>query len=118
MPVFHVSHPGNNDGLPTVNEDSAPHPNAECTPMSPAMCSRIPLLATVPEKKYNDGQPLSRPKAKVSRKNHHTTQVSVEEIQQDISAFLQRVEVGGTLLMVQTGKPIAEIKPVVGPPQA
>ena len=44
--------------------------------------------------------------------------VSVEEIQQDVSAFLQRVEAGETLLIVRTGKPIAEIKPVVVPPEA
>ena len=43
--------------------------------------------------------------------------VSVEEIQQDVSAFLQRVEAGETLLIVRTGKPIAEIKPVVVPPE-
>ena len=46
------------------------------------------------------------------------TRVSVEEIQQDVSAFLQRVEAGETLIIVRTGKPTAEIKPVVGPPQA
>ena len=44
--------------------------------------------------------------------------VSVEEIQQDVSAFLQRVEAGETLLIVRTGKPIAEITPVVVPPEA
>ena len=46
------------------------------------------------------------------------TRVSVEEIQRDVSAFLQRVEAGETLLIVRTGQPIAEIKPVVAPPQA
>lgn len=40
--------------------------------------------------------------------------VSVEEIQQDVSAFLQRVEAGETLLIVRTGQPIAAITPVVG----
>jgi antitoxin (DNA-binding transcriptional repressor) of toxin-antitoxin stability system len=45
------------------------------------------------------------------------TWVSVEEIQQDVSAFLQRVEAGETLIIMRTGKPIAEIKPVGGPPQ-
>jgi antitoxin (DNA-binding transcriptional repressor) of toxin-antitoxin stability system len=43
------------------------------------------------------------------------TRVSVEEIQQDVSAVLQRVEAGETLIVVRTGKPIAEIKPVVVP---
>ena len=46
------------------------------------------------------------------------TQVSVEEIQRDVSAFLQRVEAGETLLIVRNGQPIAEIKPVVAPHQA
>jgi antitoxin (DNA-binding transcriptional repressor) of toxin-antitoxin stability system len=46
------------------------------------------------------------------------TRVSVEEIQQDVSAFLERVEAGETLLIMRTGKPIAEIKPVVVPPEA
>lgn len=45
-------------------------------------------------------------------------QVSVEEIQQDISAFLQRVEAGETLIIMRTGQPIAEIKPVVVSPRA
>ncbi len=44
--------------------------------------------------------------------------VSVEEIRQDVSAFLQRVEAGETLLIVRTGKPIAEIQPVAVPPEA
>ena len=44
--------------------------------------------------------------------------VSVEEIQQDVSAFLQRVEAGETLLIVRTGKLIAEIQPVAVPPEA
>ena len=42
-------------------------------------------------------------------------QVSVEEIQQDVSAFLQRVEAGETLLIMRTGQPIAAITPVAGP---
>ena len=46
------------------------------------------------------------------------TRVSVEEIQQDVSAFLERVEAGETLLIMRTGKPIAEIKPVVVPLEA
>ena len=46
------------------------------------------------------------------------TRVSVEEIQQDLSAFLQRLEAGETLIIVRTGKPIAEIKPVVVSPAA
>lgn len=44
--------------------------------------------------------------------------VSVEEIQQDVSAVLRRVEEGETLIIVRTGKPIAEIKPVVATSKA
>jgi antitoxin (DNA-binding transcriptional repressor) of toxin-antitoxin stability system len=43
------------------------------------------------------------------------TRISVEEIQQDVLAFLQRVEAGEALIIVRTGTPIAEIKPVVAP---
>jgi antitoxin (DNA-binding transcriptional repressor) of toxin-antitoxin stability system len=46
------------------------------------------------------------------------TRVSVEEIQQDVSAVLRRVEAGETLIVVRTGKPIAEIKPVIAAPEA
>ena len=46
------------------------------------------------------------------------TRVSVEEIQQDVSAVLRRVEAGETLIVVRTGKPIAEIKPVITSPEA
>ncbi len=34
------------------------------------------------------------------------TQVSVEEMQRDLSACLQRVEAGETLLIVRAGKPV------------
>jgi antitoxin (DNA-binding transcriptional repressor) of toxin-antitoxin stability system len=40
-------------------------------------------------------------------------QVSVEEIQRALSAYLQRVEAGETLLIVRAGQPMAEIKPVM-----
>jgi prevent-host-death family protein len=39
--------------------------------------------------------------------------VSVEEIQRDLSTYLQRVEAGETLVIVQAGKPVAEVKPIV-----
>ena len=41
--------------------------------------------------------------------------ISVEEIQQDFPACLQRVEAGETLVIERAGKPVAEIKPVVAP---
>ena len=44
--------------------------------------------------------------------------VSVEAIQRDVLTFLQRVEAGETLIIVRTGQPIAEIKPVSVSPEA
>jgi prevent-host-death family protein len=38
--------------------------------------------------------------------------VSIEEIQRDLSAYLQRVEAGETLVIVQAGQPVAEVKPI------
>jgi prevent-host-death family protein len=46
------------------------------------------------------------------------TRISVEEIQQNFAAFLQRVEAGETVLIVRMGKPIAELKPVAVPAEA
>ena len=40
-------------------------------------------------------------------------QVSVEEIQQDLSAYLQRVEDGETIIIIRAGKPVAEVKPLI-----
>ncbi len=42
-------------------------------------------------------------------------QVSVDDIQRNLSTYLQRVEAGETLVIVRAGKPIAEVKPVVSP---
>lgn len=44
------------------------------------------------------------------------TEVSVEEIKQDLQAFLHRVEAGETLVVSQAGKLLAEIKPLLTPP--
>jgi prevent-host-death family protein len=41
------------------------------------------------------------------------TQVNIEDIQQDLSTYLQRVEAGETLVIVRAGRPVAEVKPVV-----
>lgn len=40
------------------------------------------------------------------------TQVSIEEVQKNISGYLDRVEAGEALVIVRAGKPIAELKPV------
>lgn len=39
-------------------------------------------------------------------------QVNLEDIQQDLSIYLQRVEAGETLVILRAGKPVAEVKPV------
>lgn len=38
--------------------------------------------------------------------------ITIDEIQSDISGFLNLVQAGNTLLIVQADEPIAEIKPV------
>ncbi len=40
------------------------------------------------------------------------TIISIDDIQRDLFGYLHRVEAGETLLIVQAGKPVAEIKPV------
>ena len=40
-------------------------------------------------------------------------QVSVDEIEQDLPAYLQRVCAGETIVSVQAGEPMAEVKPIV-----
>lgn len=41
-------------------------------------------------------------------------EVSIDEIKQDLLAYLQRVENGETLIIMKTGKPLAEIRPIAG----
>lgn len=43
-------------------------------------------------------------------------QVNVEEILENLPAYLQRVEAGETLIIVRAGQPVAEVKPVGGRP--
>lgn len=40
-------------------------------------------------------------------------QVSSDEIKRDFPAYLERVEAGETLVIVEAGKPVAEIKPIL-----
>ena len=40
------------------------------------------------------------------------TTITVDEIQRDFLGYLRRVQAGETLVLVQAGKPVAEIKPV------
>jgi prevent-host-death family protein len=44
--------------------------------------------------------------------NLSMTQVSVDEIEQDLPAFLQRVQAGEAFVITQSGKPLAEITPI------
>lgn len=47
---------------------------------------------------------------------HNTPQVSVDEMQRNLLAYLQLVENGETIVIVRTGKPVAEIRPVFSSP--
>jgi prevent-host-death family protein len=40
------------------------------------------------------------------------TEINVDEIKQDLPTYLQRVQAGETFVIVKSGKPLAEIKPV------
>ncbi len=39
--------------------------------------------------------------------------ISIGEIQQDLIGYLQRVQAGETLLVLEDGHPVAEIRPVL-----
>lgn len=39
-------------------------------------------------------------------------EVSIDDIKQDLLAYLQRVENGETLIITKTGKPLAEVRPI------
>lgn len=41
--------------------------------------------------------------------------VSLTELQQDTAGLLDRVEAGEHLVVVRAGRPVAELRPVVGP---
>jgi antitoxin (DNA-binding transcriptional repressor) of toxin-antitoxin stability system len=43
------------------------------------------------------------------------TTISIEEIQQDLRAYLHRVAAGETLVVLESNKPLAEIRPVASP---
>lgn len=46
-----------------------------------------------------------------------TIQVSIDDIARDVRAYLQRVEAGATIVIINAGHPIAELKPLaVGMP--
>jgi prevent-host-death family protein len=42
--------------------------------------------------------------------------ISVQELQQDPGALLDRVEAGEHLVVVRDGRPVAELRPVTGAP--
>lgn len=42
--------------------------------------------------------------------------VSIDEIKRDLLAYLRRVEAGESLVIIEAGKPVAEIKPVTSTP--
>ena len=43
--------------------------------------------------------------------------VTVDEIQRNLTSYLQQVAVGESIIIMQAGKPIAEIKPVLATSQ-
>ena len=52
-----------------------------------------------------------------NKKNKHPTfPVNVDEIDQNFSTYLQRVESGVTVRVVRAGKAVAEIKPITSHP--
>ena len=40
-------------------------------------------------------------------------EVSIDDIKQDLVTYLQRVENGETLIITKTGKPMAELRPII-----
>ena len=53
----------------------------------------------------------------MSRVDHQPIQVSIDEIRQDLSAYLLQVEAGKTLVIVKAGKPMAELRPINSTPK-
>lgn len=45
--------------------------------------------------------------------NATMTTISIDEIQRNLMAYLEQVKAGETLLILENGEPVAEIKPVV-----
>lgn len=43
---------------------------------------------------------------------HFMSQVNLDDIQKNLPAYLRRVEAGETLVIIRSGKPVAEVKPV------
>ncbi len=42
----------------------------------------------------------------------HTTWVTLDEVKQDLSNYLQRAQAGEIFVVTKAGKPVAEIRPV------
>jgi prevent-host-death family protein len=42
--------------------------------------------------------------------------VSLDEIERDLTTYLQRVEDGEVLVITRAGKPVAEVKPITNEP--
>lgn len=40
------------------------------------------------------------------------TTISIDDIQQDLAGYFERVQAGETLLITQAGQPVAEINPI------
>jgi len=47
--------------------------------------------------------------------NRDMIHVSVEEMKSDVAKYLRRVEEGETLILVQSNRPVAEVRPITSP---
>jgi antitoxin (DNA-binding transcriptional repressor) of toxin-antitoxin stability system len=47
--------------------------------------------------------------------NGDMTQVTIEDMQRELAAYLKRVEAGETFLILRAGQPVAEVKPPAKP---
>jgi len=52
----------------------------------------------------------------LAKNDHSIVQVSVDEIEHNLPAYLRRVEAGEAFVVVKAGKPMAEIKPPLSLP--
>ena len=43
--------------------------------------------------------------------------VTIDEMKRDLPSFLHRIEAGETLVIVNAGKPVAEVKPIISTPK-
>lgn len=57
------------------------------------------------------------PIPRVKDGNKNMTTISIDDIQQDLAGYFERVQAGETLLVTKSGQPVAEIIPVASFPE-